>query len=133
MIFLLALVFDGIAPLIAFQLAKSHACYQQCRTSTSLSLDIFGLGPTEVAIMVGAGLVLFGPDRIKERLQAKKAVKGETISEGWVADREERITLMQKNAERVRKRRVLERMSKFLEEGDQDAIDVIMGDDSPDN
>mmetsp|Transcript_21477 Transcript_21477/g.30778 ORF Transcript_21477/g.30778 Transcript_21477/m.30778 type:complete len:158 (-) Transcript_21477:65-538(-) len=81
------------------------------QSKSKLFLDIFGLGPTEVVIILGAAALLYGPDRIKGQLR-ESGVKGVIVSAGWRAEREERIKELSQKAESVRKKRALQ----FLEE-----------------
>ena len=93
-------------------------------------IDIFGLGPTEVVIILGAAAFLYGPgwecsmqdgnwrwfyshdvDRIKGQLR-ESGVKGVIVSAGWRAERDERIKELSQKAEFARKKRALQ----FLEE-----------------
>lgn len=104
-----------------------------------LFADIFGLGPTEVVIIAAAALLLFGPgkshsllifnfslqmawlDRLKSQLR-ERGVKGAIVSEGWRAEREERIKELRTNAEVRRKARAM----KFLQEAiAQDVPEVV--------
>mmetsp|Transcript_8897 Transcript_8897/g.12172 ORF Transcript_8897/g.12172 Transcript_8897/m.12172 type:complete len:157 (+) Transcript_8897:15-485(+) len=81
------------------------------QSKSKLFLDIFGLGPTEVVIILGAAALLYGPDRIKGQLR-ESGVKGVIVSAGWRAERKERIKELSQKAESVRKKRALQ----FLEE-----------------
>ena len=80
-----------------------------------LRIDLFGLGPSEIVIIIGAGLLLYGPDRVKQQLR-DSGVKGKIVSAGWKAERLERITEMDEYAENVRKRRSRRREIDILEE-----------------
>lgn len=74
-----------------------------------LYVDIFGLGPSEVIIIVGAGLFLYGPDRLKQQLR-DSGVKGKIVSAGWRQERADNIKSMIKNAENMRKSRKIKRI-----------------------
>ncbi len=79
------------------------------RRSKVLNVDIFGLGPSEVIIIVGAGLFLYGPDRLKQQLR-ESGVKGKIVSAGWRQERAENIKAMIENAENMRKNRKIKRI-----------------------
>jgi hypothetical protein len=74
-------------------------------STTELKLDLFGLGPTEVAVMVGAGLILFGPDTIKKRFAGNRAGQGEEALGGWMLDRKHKIARMREVADAARRER----------------------------
>ena len=74
-----------------------------------LHVDVFGLGPSEVIIIVGAGLFLYGPDRLKQQLR-DSGVKGKIVSAGWRQERAESIKTMIENAENMRKKRKIKRI-----------------------
>ena len=86
-------------------------------STTSLQLDIFGLGPAEVVVIAGAAALLFGPDRIKSQLR-ESGVKNSITSEGYKAEREERIQEMKKYAKSVRKKRTWQRINIAIEDED---------------
>jgi len=79
------------------------------RNHQALYVDIFGLGPSEVIIIIGAGLVLYGPDKFKQQLR-DSGVKGKIVSAGWRQDRSENIKNMIENAENMRKNRKIKRI-----------------------
>jgi Sec-independent protein translocase protein TatA len=83
--------------------------------SQPLYLDFFGLGPSEFVIIIGVSVLLFGPDRIKEQLRSS-GVKGEFVSSGWQADRQERIENLEKRAYQIRKARLFSRVAKENED-----------------
>ena len=87
-------------------------------STTSLQLDIFGLGPAEVVVIAGAAALLFGPDRIKSQLR-ESGVKNSITSEGYKAEREERIKTMKKYAKSVRKKRTWQRINIAIEDEDE--------------
>ena len=78
--------------------------------SQPLYLDFFGLGPSEFVIIIGVSVLLFGPDRIKEQLRSS-GVKGEFVSSGWQAERQERIENLEKRAYQLRKARLFSRVA----------------------
>lgn len=88
---------------------------------TRVGLDIFGLGPAEVVIIVGAAALLYGPGRLKEQLR-EKGVKGTVVSKGYKAEREERILNMVENADSQRKRRAWERVNLSLSEDEDGEV-----------
>lgn len=85
--------------------------YHLPRSTSRLYLDVFGLGPAEVLVILVAAGVLFGPDQLKNRLQKSKPKA--------IADREKlppavrNMYEMMDIAEEVRKTRAL----RFLDEG----------------
>jgi len=85
------------------------------RRSQPLYLDFFGLGPSEFVIIIGVSVLLFGPDRIKEQLR-NSGVKGEFVSSGWQAERQERIENLEKRAYQLRKARLFSRIAKENED-----------------
>ena len=89
-----------------------------------LHLDLFGLGPTEIIVVVAAGVLLFGPDRVKDQLR-EKGVRNELVSAGWRADNQERIKRMRKFARERRKQRILGRIAEALEEGDEETLTLL--------
>lgn len=94
---------------------KTHAPIASCHSPLikrrPLYLDIFGLGPSEIAVIVGAWAVLFGPGRKKET-----GAKGENVIGGWYKERKDRITEMKKAATERRVRRQLQFINEALEE-----------------
>ena len=87
-------------------------------------LDLFGLGPTEIVVVMAAGVLLFGPDRVKDQLR-EKGVQNEFVSAGWRADNLERIKRMRKLARDRRKKRSWDRIAEALEEGDEETVTLI--------
>eukprot|EP00981_Chlorochromonas_danica_P003516 scaffold659_cov192-Ochromonas_danica.AAC.29 len=90
-------------------------------SATRLYLDIFGLGPSEILIIAGAGLLLYGPAKVKEQLRGS-GVKGQIVSKGWIYDRKERIEEMKKYATKRRSQRALEFINQAIEEGDEEVL-----------
>lgn len=86
---------------------------------TARSLDIFGLGPAEVVIIAAAAAALYGPGRLKEQLR-EKGIKGGAVSQGFKAEREERIAQRTEAAERARKFRSWERINEALANDDSE-------------
>ena len=89
-----------------------------------LKVDIFGIGPTELVVIAAAAAVLYGPGRLKTQLR-EKGVKNTAVSEGFKAEREERISLMLESAKRVRKDRSWQRISAGLEAKDQKLLEKL--------
>jgi Sec-independent protein translocase protein TatA len=77
------------------------------RPATELQLDLFGLGPTEIVIVVGTGLVLFGPDTIKKRFAGNMGgdAKAARNSDWTTQGRAERIARMRAYADAARRER----------------------------
>ena len=87
--------------------------------STALKLDIFGLGPTEVVVILTAGVLLFGPDKLKSQLR-EKGIKGGVVSSGWRAESLERIDDLRSYASKRRKQRSWDRINEAIERGDDE-------------
>ena len=79
------------------------------RNLNKLYLDFFGLGPTEFIVILAASALLFGPEAIKRQLR-NSGVKGEFVSSGWQAERQERIDNLEKKAYQTRKARLFSRI-----------------------
>ena len=92
------------------------------RPTSKLDLDIFGLGPPEVAIMVAAAALLYGPDRVKIQL-GKNGAKGVVVSKGWQADHAARVDEMRKYAVSVRTERALSRLAQAIAEENLYVVD----------
>jgi len=113
----------GVHFLAAF--APSSLVFGQRRGSKmGLKVDIFGIGPTELVVIAAAAAVLYGPGRLKTQLR-EKGVKNTAVSEGFKAEREERISLMLESAKRVRKDRSWKRISAGLEAKDQKLLEKL--------
>ena len=93
-------------------------------SKTKLYLDLFGLGPTEIVVVIAAGVLLFGPDRVKDQLR-EKGVQNELVSAGWRADNQERIKRMRKVARDRRKKRSWDRIAEAIEDGDEETLTLI--------
>jgi len=93
-------------------------------SSTALNIDLFGLGPAEVIVIAGATVLLFGPDRIKSQLR-ESGVKNSITSEGYKAEREERIKDMKKYATTIRKKRSWQRINLLIEDEDDDILNKL--------
>ena len=85
--------FNSIYCFIPTHINRITNSFTTTTSTTSLQLDIFGLGPAEVVVIAGAAALLFGPDRIKSQLR-ESGVKNSITSEGYKAEREERIKMM---------------------------------------
>eukprot|EP01031_Cornospumella_fuschlensis_P027768 gene27767-33537_t len=79
-----------------------------------LYIDIFGLGPAEVAVIVGAWAILFGPGQKKAT-----GAKGEQVIGGWYKERKDRIEEMKKSATKRRVNRQLQFINNAMEENDE--------------
>ena len=90
----------------------------------SLYLDLFGLGPTEIIVVIAAGVLLFGPDRVKGELR-EKGVKNELVSAGWRADNQERINRMRNFARERRNKRSWDRIAEALENEDEETLTLL--------
>lgn len=93
-------------------------------SSTKLNIDIFGLGPPEIAVIGIAFVVLYGPDRIKSQLK-NNGVKGEIVSEGWKASQKTKIKEMLEYAENSRHARAMLRLEEAIEQGDPFILDKL--------
>jgi Sec-independent protein translocase protein TatA len=89
-----------------------------------LNLDIFGLGPSEVVIIFGVGIFLYGPSNIRSQLR-NQGVKGSIVSEGWRAERAERIERMTKFATQRRRQRALQFINEAVESGDEEVLEKV--------
>lgn len=89
-----------------------------------LQLDVFGLGPPEIAIMGVAFLVIYGPDRLRGQLRSS-GVKSELVREGWKREQIERIRDMQELAEKGRRRRAMGRLEAAIESGDPEVLEEL--------
>ena len=89
-----------------------------CRRSTSrLYLDVFGLGPSEVLLIVFGGLVLFGPERLKGQFQGSKSLQELERDKlpPAVKDLYDRMDY----AEQVRYQRALRFLNEAMEDNDE--------------
>lgn len=92
-----------------------------CRENKQpIMFDLFGLGPSEIIVIVGAAAFLYGPDRLKQQLR-DSGVKGGIVSAGWKADRMERIDVMKKNASKARRYRAIQRIVNRDDDMDADS------------
>lgn len=118
--------FNGFSQLQRQQEQQIKQKISTLPTTTSLGLDIFGLGPTEVLVIVGAAVLLYGPSSIAERfknpLKARNkkqeidpAKIGSDLS-GWEKDRLIEINEMKAVAQKFRKQRAMSRIEAAMEE-----------------
>ena len=82
---------------------------------TKLMLDVFGLGPPEVLIIMIAAFFLYGGDGLKEKVTG---VKGAGKNDGIRGERAERIKNQIKYASKVRKTRSWKRVNALIEAED---------------
>ena len=92
--------------------------------ATELYFDAFGLGPSEVIAIVGASVLLFGPDQVKNKFR-KSGAKGALVSKGWSADRSERISDMQQYAQKQRNRRAMVRIKQALVDEEPYVVEMV--------
>jgi hypothetical protein len=78
-------------------------------------LDVFGLGPPEVLIIMIAAFFLYGGDGLKEKVTG---VKGAGKNEGIRGERAERIKNQIQYAIKVRKTRSWKRVNALIEAED---------------
>ena len=105
------------------------------RPSTALNLEVFGLGPTELVVILATGVLLFGPDRVKSQLR-EQGVKGGIVSSSWRAESLDRIDAMRTYASKRRKDRSWDRINEAIESGDEEMalrLVDIADEDSADN
>eukprot|EP01039_Chlorochromonas_danica_P006525 gene6524-7196_t len=89
--------------------------------AAGLAMIFTGERPSEILIIAGAGLLLYGPAKVKEQLRGS-GVKGQIVSKGWIYDRKERIEEMKKYATKRRSQRALEFINQAIEEGDEEVL-----------
>lgn len=104
---------------LALLLSKQLRNSSNRSASTALKLDIFGLGPTEVVVIITAGVLLFGPDKLKSQLK-EKGIKGGLVSSGWRAESLERIDERRSYATKRRNQRSWDRINEAIEQGDDE-------------
>jgi hypothetical protein len=90
-----------------------------------LHLDIFGLGPPEVLIILGSIFLFYGPERVRGQLR-DRGVQNEVIqSKGPLKDREDRIEDLTNFADRRRKQRAWQRVNERIENEDPEIMDKL--------
>jgi Sec-independent protein translocase protein TatA len=90
-----------------------------------LYLDIFGLGPPEVLIIIGSVLLFYGPERVRGQLR-DRGVQNEVIqSKGPLKDREDRIEDLTNFADQRRKQRAWQRVNERIENEDPEIMEKL--------
>lgn len=79
---------------------------------TSLQIDIFGLGPTEIVAIIAAGALLYPRNNNKKKSKSER--NSFIPEESWEVERNERIMNMRINAEKMRSKRALERINEAI-------------------
>lgn len=90
-----------------------------------LQIDLFGLGPSEVVVVVAAAALLYGPDRIKGQLRDSGVENDFVKGKGLRAERVERVESMTKLAEGRRKKRTWNRINAAIVDGDEDTLSAL--------
>lgn len=90
------------------------------RQRSRLYIDFFGLGPSEIVVILVTVLIFYGPDRLT-KLGKKAKDSDETdkpIPEIWIREANEAVADMQKFASKVRRRRAWDRINAAIEAND---------------
>lgn len=120
--FVICLILTSSKAFIPNKLKKSAS---RCRQDTSLGIDVFGLGPPEVAVVAIVGFLLFGPEKVKEQLR-NSGVEGNLVqSDDPIDERQKRIRAMQKYAAKKRNERAWERVNAAIENEDVNTIEKL--------
>lgn len=82
---------------------------------TKLSLDFFGLGPAEIAIIIGVGGLLYGPG-VFDRKKFNQSNEEKVVGESWEREMEADLEEKRKRANRARYLRSLKRFVESPEE-----------------
>ena len=99
---------------------------QEARYRSRLHIYFFGLGPAEIAVIVLAVSVFYGPDRLSKLRKKKGGKEGETeerINEIWIRENKQRIEDMQELAAKTRQQRSWQRINAAIEAGDPDILE----------
>jgi len=116
---------------------NNHAVYNNyyrkiSRKTTSLKIDVFGLGPTEVLVIIAAGALLYPRNNNKKKSKSER--NSFIPEESWEVERNERILNMRINAEKIRSKRALERINEAILNDDEYVLDMMAQyDDMKDN
>ena len=97
--------------------------YRKLRVKTALQIDIFGLGPTEIVVIIAAGALLYPMNNNKKKSKSER--NSFIPEESWEVERNERITSMRVNAEKMRTKRALERINEAILNDDEYVLDMM--------
>ena len=98
----------------------SSPCAPQLSTrDTRLYLDLFGLGPSEIVIVVVVAGLLYGPDRLRGQLRDSGVSNSVVNFKGLRLEREERIGKMLDDAEIRRNKRAWQRVNALIDAEDE--------------
>ena len=86
---------------------------------TRLYLDLFGLGPSEIVIIVVVAGLLYGPDKLRGQLRDSGVSNSVVNSKGLRLEREERIDKMLDDAETRRNKRAWNRVNALIDAEDE--------------
>jgi Sec-independent protein translocase protein TatA len=90
-----------------------------------LYLDLFGLGPTEIVIVIAAAGLLYGPDKVKGQLRDSGVENPIVVSKGLKGERRERIKEMTSGAQKLRKKRAWDRVNEAIADDDEEMLNRI--------
>jgi Sec-independent protein translocase protein TatA len=83
-----------------------------------LQIDVFGLGFTEFLVIIAAGVILFGPDQLRETLKDK----GKNEKKDSISDKGQEIRNRQVEAKERRNARSWQRINEAIENNDSDVL-----------
>ena len=90
------------------------------RQRSRLYIDFFGLGPSEIVVILVTVLIFYGPDRLSKL--GKKAKDSDDsdkpIPEIWIREANDAVADMQKYASKARRKRAWDRINAAIEAND---------------